>query len=729
MITNNETTEVVRGGTSEEGAFKIKGTAKAFDILSSGLYSNKILAIVRELSCNAYDSHVAADKRATPVEIRLPSALDPTFHVRDFGTGLDHEDILGLYTTYFESTKSTSNDFIGALGLGSKSPFSYTSAFVVESRFNGTKRTYSAFKNEEGLPSITLMDTEETTDANGIQVSMPVRRDDIEKFHEAAKKALMYFNPIPRIVGRPGFEPYRVTHHVSGTNWKIRSADYYARMSGPYVVQGFVSYPIDAYVLKEHGLSHSAQTLLHTDIDLYVPIGKVEVAASREALSYTKHTIKNLIEFLEHVAAELRGSFQKEIDQCQTYWEAQLKFIGFSEAQELGGVFNTLQNRESFKWNGQFIDSTFDMDLSKVQNATVTRYSLSSQGGKKLKTGTNWNPGAMFKTVGGNVGKHVYFMTTNDTKGNSDIIRQFLQNASSRAVVYVFRPLVKGGLVQSEIDDVIAQIGNPELVKMEDLGLTAVKAKSYYVKKDKSSRLRWVGFSEKTNYRGRSEGLNETFSSKTWNREICDLAEGGVYVTIDRFSILREGTEYTEVQRMISQAIQLKLLPADLTIWGFTDKETELVADDEDWVCLFDMVDEAFKQANKNNNLTNLLINEKVENTPWFRFLRWNWKHVADQITDGPFKDLAQEMVDFHLNIGNSTISSSTVRNFLNYNHKSNMVSKAENRGYQMSVEWNKMLEKYPMAALIDWSTINHHNIKVVVEYINMVNSTLTQPE
>ena len=116
--------EVVLSNVGTTGEFKIRNSAKAFKILSDGLYSNKIKAVIRELSCNAVDSHVAANKADTPFEVHLPTVLEPWFSVRDFGLGLDGDQVENIYTTYFESTKTESNDFIGALGLGSKSPFS-----------------------------------------------------------------------------------------------------------------------------------------------------------------------------------------------------------------------------------------------------------------------------------------------------------------------------------------------------------------------------------------------------------------------------------------------------------------------------------------------------------------------------------------------------------------------------------------------------------------------------
>ena len=141
LHTNVNTVE--RSGQFEESNFSIEASAKAFFILSDGLYSNKIKAVIRELSTNAYDSHVDAGCPETPFEVHLPTQMEPHFHVRDFGVGLSHEDCMKLYTTYFYSNKTDRNDSVGCLGLGSKSPFAYVDSFTVESYYEGTYRVYT----------------------------------------------------------------------------------------------------------------------------------------------------------------------------------------------------------------------------------------------------------------------------------------------------------------------------------------------------------------------------------------------------------------------------------------------------------------------------------------------------------------------------------------------------------------------------------------------------------
>ena len=169
--------------------FSIKSSASSFRILSSSLYSNPIAAIIRELSCNARDSHVEAGN-TEPFKVHVPTMLDPTFYVQDFGTGLGHEQVMSLYTTFFESTKTSSNDYVGALGLGSKSPFSYTDNFTVVAIKDGVKNVYSAFINDAGIPSIVRGHSEHTTEHSGVKVEFAVESKDFKKFSEEAVSIL-----------------------------------------------------------------------------------------------------------------------------------------------------------------------------------------------------------------------------------------------------------------------------------------------------------------------------------------------------------------------------------------------------------------------------------------------------------------------------------------------------------------------------------------------------------
>jgi hypothetical protein len=308
--------EAILSNVGEIGEFRIRNSAKAFNILSSGLYANKVRAIIRELSCNAVDSHTAAGKQNTPFDVHLPNAIEPYFSIRDYGTGLSHEQVTNIYTTYFESTKTNSNDYIGALGLGSKSPFSYTDNFTVTAIKDGVKGIYTAFINEAGVPSIAKMMDETTDEPSGVEVKFSVNdRYDFSKFHDEARNVYTYF------VLRPV---------VTGTNFKFADVDYDTKDIVPGVhsykdnrrsvaVMGNIAYPIEV-PNADQSLGELRQ-LLSCGLELHFAIGELDFQASREGLSYIPSTVEAIKKKLIAVNAALAVVIAKEADAIPNLWD------------------------------------------------------------------------------------------------------------------------------------------------------------------------------------------------------------------------------------------------------------------------------------------------------------------------------------------------------------------------------------------------------------------------
>lgn len=305
-----ETTNTIEkiGNISNESQFKMKTSRKAFQILSD-LYSDKPLAIVRELGCNASDSMVAAGKAGQPFHIHLPNSMEPWLTIQDFGTGISHEDIYNIYTVYFESTKTNTNSQIGCLGLGSKSPFCYSDNFVVTSIHNGVKSIYNAFFNESNTPAIALMSKENTKEANGVAIQIPVKRDDFSSFQNAVQRAFRFFEVKPTISG-------------GSINWKSESPVFegegWASYDGftyneAFAIMGGVTYPIDTYLMARH-LDKNSEFLRRGGIVLKFEIGELDFVPSREALSYCDQTIKAIKDKMEFVVADLKIKLQQVIE-------------------------------------------------------------------------------------------------------------------------------------------------------------------------------------------------------------------------------------------------------------------------------------------------------------------------------------------------------------------------------------------------------------------------------
>ena len=313
------TNEVVLSNVGTTGEFKIRNSAKAFKILSDGLYSNKIRAIIRELSCNALDSHVGAGKATVPFEVHLPTVLEPWFSVRDFGMGLDNNQVINIYTTYFESTKTDSNAFIGALGLGSKSPFSYTENFTVTAIKDGVQRIYSAFINEQGVPSIAEMGEELTDQGNGVEVKFSVTdRSDYQSFRIEAYHVFSWFKSKPIITGNT-FEhkniEYKEENIVPGVH--LIKSDYNQSCTA---LMGNIAYPLNNVPEAEKHFGELTH-LLRCGLVFEFEIGELDFAASREQLSYIPLTLNSIRKKLELLNANLESHLAAKADAFANEWD------------------------------------------------------------------------------------------------------------------------------------------------------------------------------------------------------------------------------------------------------------------------------------------------------------------------------------------------------------------------------------------------------------------------
>lgn len=318
MIINSAPTfEAEIGNAGAVSEFKIRASAKAFGILSSGLYANKIRAIIRELSCNAVDSHVAAGKKGTPFDVHLPNSLEPHFSIRDYGTGLSHEQVTQIYTTYFESSKTDSNDYVGALGLGSKSPFSYTDNFTITAIKNGIKGVYTAFINGQGVPSIAQMASEETKEPAGVEIQFSVNdRWDFDKFRNEAQSVYSTFELQPVVSGCDSFNPKVITYIDRDIIPGVHTVKGHSYNS--VAVMGNIAYPIQ---IPQGNNLNRLRRLLDCNLEIHFNIGEVDFQASREGLSYIPETIQAIQLKLEQLNAVLTSKLATDMDAIKNNWD------------------------------------------------------------------------------------------------------------------------------------------------------------------------------------------------------------------------------------------------------------------------------------------------------------------------------------------------------------------------------------------------------------------------
>lgn len=297
MIPNTKDRSIESSGVVASGTFGISlnDSAHIMTILRDTLYSDKVLAVLREYSANAWDAHREVGKHELPLKITLPTAMEPTLSIRDFGKGLSQEDVFKVYTQYGASTKRNSDNSVGMLGIGSKSGFAYSDSFTVTSFHGGTKKTYVAVldASEKGLISLLH---EEPSEETGVEIQIAVRPKDIREFEHKARELFKYFNPRPAInTVIPALPP---TQKAMKHGVIFDTTNDYEHEKNWVAVMGCVSYRINLEQLKDLENEEDGVAEFLNDISgaLYFNIGDVQVSASREELKYSDGTKKALVE-------------------------------------------------------------------------------------------------------------------------------------------------------------------------------------------------------------------------------------------------------------------------------------------------------------------------------------------------------------------------------------------------------------------------------------------------
>ena len=377
---SNSALRVVENNSFSSKDFTIQASGKMFHMVISGLYSDKPKSITREIWSNAFDAHAMVGKEAVPFEVTFPTSITPTFTCRDFGPGIAHEDMEGFYTVLGHSTKEDTNKAVGKWGVGRMSPMSYTDTFSVVSRHKGMVAYYSVQLGPDGSPGLHVLATPTpTSEPDGLEVSFPVKRQDIPQFQNAASVISVGFDVPPVVTNskEKSFTPLKKVY---------KGKDYYlyehGSMSGSFAQMGCVLYPIPYEYLPRN--SWGSRNIVYK-----FDIGDLEVTASREALSFgpndpTADSIKAKTEVVEQ---QLFDVLQAEVNaQPKMFLAAKLapklrKFIRSGEFKYMGNQIPKVWSLAKYQkvslhcgykgYRQKVVGFGIDKDLSVTEDHTI----------------------------------------------------------------------------------------------------------------------------------------------------------------------------------------------------------------------------------------------------------------------------------------------------------------------------------------------------------------------
>lgn len=312
-------------------AISLRNQAHIMAILRDTLYTDKILAILREYSTNAWDSHKSIGKGDVPIKVTLPTAMEPTLIIRDYGPGMSETEIFDIYTQYGESTKRGTNDENGMLGIGAKSGFAYSDTFTVTSWNGGTRRVYIAVLDESDVGEIQLVHEEPCGEETGVEIKVPVRPTDILDFERKASRLFTYFVPRPEInIEIPQMErTIREFGFFNTSENEIRGSGY-NDSRGWVAVMGCIPYRInlDQLTAELEEVGVTKDTLKKLSGGLFFKIGDVQFNASREELKYTSVTKQALAaKFLALIDGYVEEFLEGLRDSTVSEWGKRLKTL------------------------------------------------------------------------------------------------------------------------------------------------------------------------------------------------------------------------------------------------------------------------------------------------------------------------------------------------------------------------------------------------------------------
>lgn len=342
----NETISTIQ---SEKIDFTVDETAlnHIMSVLTN-LYSDPISSVVREITTNAFDSHLISGQ-TRPVEIFSPSRLSPNLVIQDFGAGMSANDIRELYSRYGASTKRGNNIEAGQLGLGSKSPFAYTDQFTIVAVKDGEKTTAILGRNSSGSAEINIVSISSTTDNNGVKMTIPVKSQDVYTFRTAIDQFVKY--------AEPGLVVVDSQPSTARDSWIDLGDGFFVteEYGASHVVMGNVAYPIGS-IPWSHGLS-----VIH-----YCEMGDVTFAPSREELIYNQQT-KNKVQWIKDLSREKTAKYIED------------------QKAKAATTYDKVKTAIKFeRWLPGGTSSTKNLPQSMVWSVTLPRYADSPASSKEI---------------------------------------------------------------------------------------------------------------------------------------------------------------------------------------------------------------------------------------------------------------------------------------------------------------------------------------------------------
>ena len=701
-LTTNKTVE--RSEQFEEKTFSFKADAKSFRIVIANLYSNPVRAILAELGQNASDAHTAIKKHNRPFEIQLPNSLDPNLIVRDFGCSMSHDFMMNEYAIAFCSSKDKTNKFSGAFGIGRLSLLALTESYICTCYLNGTKRSYSVFYNEHGIPSIVYMGEEATKEENGFEVNAPISSEHHYSFERMAQDVYRFYKVKPIIRGDEDFKFYIHEYSYQKDNtWMI-----FPPYKEFYAIMGGYAYKLDKYSLGSKELGNDARKILDQGGVFYFKNGDLTSAANREVLTYDTRTIKKIKEALDDMVGDLCAHAQKKFAECKNLYEIRCVYRELTSGRTLLPLDNdTLKKTIPEQYRADCTDYIGLRVLNNTENQEDKTTLYAKQLSPSQRDNSKFYCGKVYDIVCS--WKRPFFIN-DDTKHALARVRQFMEANKQYEGAYVFDNEwihIKGNLKK-----LYTHLGCDAsyFIKASTLPLTQIVRE----KRAKSNVWKF------------SWGKNIYNEEDYWTTDYVDLKSGGYYVPFKRYTVEQDNYSYhaSNIQSM-RELISKENDNTSIVVYGANQRILDNVKKRNNWKNLIEEAKPLIKKYGEEKHFDKAGVKQKIlrlinsnSDYSFFHHLAMKFKKehfTLKMLSISPFIKFTGKLFDI---IGRDyTIKPEEE----NHYHLYQQFFAPEQKSLDDILKdlFNEVDKYYPMLKECRGLIEHHHNYNTIFDYIN----------
>jgi len=297
-------------------------------------------------------------------------------------------------------------------------------------------------------------------------------------------------------------------------------------------------------------------------------IGDLDMAVSREALSYDERTQKAVLDKLATVLLELEQQIGTRIGGAATLWDAHVAWADTFNSGDWRYEFSTIYGNTGIWWQDQLIKS------SEMRIAVKDMYG-------------DHTAGLRF---------HLQRLSFGSRRIRDESFYEAISLPTSKRTVIVFNDLDKGTssrilkLAEENDNDINVYCFPPSTIKtwqeMEDMlhGAPIVMASS--LPKNTRARVK----TDTLQYA--PQGTTRT-GMNAWKRAAVDLEDGGFYVRLNRWDVMEKDNDVVRGLGEITELANDLNIKLDTPIYAARDSAMKkAMAENADWVNVLDYLRE-----------------------------------------------------------------------------------------------------------------------------------------